>query len=126
MVRLMTAAWETAWRGKVALLQHDWQTFGALMNENHRLVDEMMAMCGFSDGAGWANNLLIETALANGALGAKLTGAGGGGSVFALTRPGQEETLMGIWRQTAVDAGLTSAQIYRPRISRQGLIVEAA
>lgn len=124
MVRFMTGAWETAWRGKIALLEHNWETFGALMNENHRLVNEMMAYCGFAKGAGWANNLLTETALANGALGAKLTGAGGGGSVFALTRPGQEGKLMEVWRQTAAEAGLTSARIYRPHISHQGLIVE--
>lgn len=124
MVHFMSGAWETAWRGKIALLERDWETFGALMNENHRLVNEMMAYCGFTDGAGWANNLLINTALANDALGAKLTGAGGGGSVFALTRPGQEGKLMEVWRQTAAEAGLTSARIYRPHISRQGLVVK--
>jgi len=125
MVRFMTSAWETAWRGKIALLESDWEGFGRLMNENHRLVNEMMAYCCFEDGAGWANNLLIETALASGALGAKLTGAGSGGSVFALTRPGQEGRLMEILRETATEAGLTGARIYRPRISRRGLIVEA-
>lgn len=126
MVRFMTGAWETAWRGKIALLERAWETFGALMNDNHRLVNEMMAYCGFADGAGWANNLLIETALANGALGAKLTGAGGGGSVFALTHPGQEGKLIEVWRRTAAEAGLDSAWVYHPHISRQGLVVEVA
>lgn len=125
MVRLMSGAWETAWRGKIALLANDWEAFGSLMNENHRLVNEMMAYCCFEDGAGWANNLLIETALANGALGAKLTGAGSGGSVFALVHPGHEGRLMEIWRQTAFDNGLVSARIYRPNVARRGLIVEA-
>jgi galactokinase/mevalonate kinase-like predicted kinase len=124
MVRLMTSAWETAWRGKIALLEGDWETFGNLMNDNHRLVNEMMAICCFEDGAGWVNNLLIDTALANGALGAKLTGAGGGGSVFALTRPGQEGRLMEVLRKTATKAGLDRARIYRPRISRRGLVIE--
>lgn len=124
MVKFMSGAWETAWRGKIALLTGNLKTFGALMNENHRLVNEMMAYCCFADGAGWANNLLIETALNNGALGAKLTGAGGGGSVFALTNPGQEGRLMEVWRQTAAQAGLTSMNIYRPNISRRGLVVE--
>jgi galactokinase/mevalonate kinase-like predicted kinase len=124
MVKFMMGAWETAWRGKIALLEGDLETFGSLMNENHRLVNQMMAYCCFQDGAGWANNLLIETALSNGALGAKLTGAGGGGSVFALARPGQEGKLMEIWRQTAAQAGLASARIYRPHISHQGLVVE--
>ena len=57
-------------------------------------------------------------------MGAKLTGAGSGGSVFALVRPGEEANLMDVWRQTAKEAGLESAQIYRPHISRQGLIVQ--
>jgi mevalonate kinase len=124
-VRFMSSAWETAWRGKIALLERDWETLGVLMNQNHRLVNDMMAYCGFGDGAGWANNLCIETALKNGALGAKLTGAGSGGSVFALVRPGQEERLIEIWQQTAMEAGLTSAQVYRLHISRQGLKVQA-
>jgi len=125
MVRFMRGAWETAWRGKIALLHGDLVTFGALMNENHQLVDEMMAYCGFQDGAGWANNLLIETARQNGALGAKLTGAGSGGSVFALVEPGEEARMMEIWRETAREADLTTARVYRPRIAHQGLTVEA-
>jgi galactokinase/mevalonate kinase-like predicted kinase len=124
MVRFMSSAWEAAWRGKIALLERDWATFGTLMNQNHRIVNDMMTYCGFSDGAGWANNLCIGVALKNGALGAKLTGAGSGGSVFALVRPGEEQKLVDIWKQTAKEADLPSAQIYRPRISCQGLIVE--
>jgi galactokinase/mevalonate kinase-like predicted kinase len=124
MVRFMSAAWQTAWRGKIALLEGDVETFGELMNENHRLVDEMMTYCGFRDGAGWANNLLIEAARSHGALGAKLTGAGSGGSVFALVRAGQEEQLGEVWQQTAKEAGLTSARVFRLQISRQGLEIQ--
>lgn len=125
MVRLMTAAWETAWRGKAAILAGDLTAVGRLMNDNHRLVNEMMVYCGFSDGAGWANNLLIETALKNGALGAKLTGAGGGGSVFALTRPGEEHRLADPWGRAIDSAGLTNARIGLPRVSTDGLVVRA-
>ena len=96
------------------------------MSENHRLVDEMMSYCGFVDGAGWANNLLIDTALNNGALGAKLTGAGGGGSVFSLTNPGEEARVAEAWQRALDGAGLTNGTIYRPNISKTGLIVEAA
>ena len=124
MVRFMHGAWETAWRGKIALLQNNLETFGALMNTNHHWVDKMMTYCGFKDGAGWANNLLIETALENGALGAKLTGAGGGGSVFALPEPGKEKQLVAAWEQAIKSASLTDAQIYCPKISRQGLEIE--
>jgi galactokinase/mevalonate kinase-like predicted kinase len=125
MVRFMAGAWETAWQGKIALLEGDLETFGRLMNENHRLVDEMMHYCGFHDGAGWANNLFIESAMQNGALGAKLTGAGGGGSVFALTEPGKEENILCLWEETAANAELSEAQIYPLKIISQGLIIES-
>lgn len=124
MIRWMQTAWETAWKGKIALLAGDWKTFGELMNANHRAVDEMMAYCGFSEGAGGANNLLIRAALENGALGAKLTGAGGGGSVFALTYPGEKERVIQTWQGAAEKAGLTRAEIYRPRLDFRGLRVQ--
>ena len=124
MVRFMSGAWETAWRGKIALLQKDWDTFGNLMNSNHTLVDEMMTYCGFIDGAGWANNKLIEAAMKSDALGAKLTGAGGGGSVFALSKPGQEEKIVSAWEETISENSLEKAQIYYPKISREGLSFE--
>jgi galactokinase len=124
MVQFMSGAYETAWRGKIALLHRDWPRFGTLMNENHRWVDQMMNYCGFQEGAGWANNLLIEVALQNGALGAKLTGAGGGGSVFALVNPGEEMKVISAWEQCIGNAGLTEAEIYRPQIAQQGLIIE--
>ena len=125
MVRFMSAAWESAWRGKIALLALNWRTLGELMNENHRLVDRMMHYCGFDDGAGWANNLFIERALENGALGAKLSGAGGGGSVFALTWPGEEDRLFEAWQDTALNLGLASASVFRPQISERALIIQA-
>ena len=54
------------------------RTLGALMNDNHRLVAEV-------GGSGPANEALIEAARASGAIGAKLAGAGGGGTIIALT-----------------------------------------
>ena len=123
MVRFMSTAWETAWRGKIALIQKDWITFGALMNLNHQVVDEMMVYCGFTDGAGWANNLLIKTALANGALGAKLTGAGSGGSVFAIANPENIKFLREAWMVVQNDAGLIHSQIFQPSIAQNGLMV---
>jgi glucuronokinase len=124
LVRTMQSIYDTAWKGKIALLEGDLEEFGHLMNANHRLIDDMMTYCGFLDGAGWANNLFIQVALENKALGAKLTGAGGGGSVFALVHPGQEEQLVQAWQQAAEKAGLMDARIYQPRISTQGLLLE--
>jgi galactokinase len=93
------------------------------MNENHKIVDQMMQYCGFRDGAGWANNLLIDTALKNGALGAKLTGAGSGGSVFALTQPGQEKQILRAWKKNIREVNLSNALVYYPKISRRGLAI---
>lgn len=124
LVKIMAEIGSTAWRGKIALLAHDWETFGALMNENHRLVNQMMEYCGFRDGAGWANNLFINVALENGALGAKLTGAGGGGSVFALTRPGDQERIIEQLERAAREHGLDDAHIYKVQVSHRGLCVE--
>jgi mevalonate kinase len=87
-------------------------------------VDEMMRYCGFEDGAGWANNLFIHAAKSKGALGAKLTGAGGGGAVFALVNPGDEGRIMDAWRETASTDQLNEAQVYQLSISPQGLIVD--
>jgi galactokinase/mevalonate kinase-like predicted kinase len=69
---------ELARRGKRAFIEKDWQTLGATMNENHALVAAL-------GGSGPANETLIEAARAAGAYGAKLAGAGGGGTIIALT-----------------------------------------
>ena len=65
-------------RGKRALLADDWDTMAALMNRNHALVRDL-------GGSGEANEAMIAAALAGGATGAKLAGAGGGGTILALT-----------------------------------------
>jgi galactokinase/mevalonate kinase-like predicted kinase len=124
MVVFMSEAWNTAWRGKIALLEKDWATFGKLMNKNHQIVNQMMTYCGFSEGAGWANNLFIDSALENHAFGAKLTGAGGGGSVFALVRPGKERMVEGGWQKIIAKYDLSEANIFLPQISKQGLIIQ--
>jgi len=52
------------------------RAFGVLMNQNHRLVNDMMAYCGFGDGAGWANNLCIDVALKKWCVGRQAHGRG--------------------------------------------------
>ena len=121
LVEVMERVGATAWRGKMALLREDWAEFGQLMIENHRLVDEMMNCCGLPGGAGEANNVLIEAAMAAGALGAKLTGAGGGGSVFALARPGHEAELVEALRAAAAGAGLEDALVWHAHVDQHGL-----
>jgi galactokinase/mevalonate kinase-like predicted kinase len=69
---------ELARRAKRALIEKDWTTLGALMNENHGIVADL-------GGSGPVNEQLINAARDAGALGAKLAGAGGGGTIIALT-----------------------------------------
>ncbi len=63
--------------GKKALLLADWPRLGQLMNENHRIQRQL-------GGSGPDNEMMIEAALEGGALGAKLAGAGNGGTTIAL------------------------------------------
>ena len=63
--------------GKKALMGQDWQRLGRLMNANHAVQRDL-------GGSGAANERLISVALAHGALGAKLAGAGDGGTIIAL------------------------------------------
>lgn len=68
---------ELARLGKKALLLKDWPTLGQLMNENHAIQRDL-------GGSGAANERLIAAALGAGALGAKLAGAGNGGTIIVL------------------------------------------
>jgi len=60
-----------------ALVEGDIATIGNLMNENHRLLQQITV-------SGEINDELVEIALKNGAIGAKMTGTGRGGLVIAL------------------------------------------
>jgi len=87
--------------GKRALLEADWKRFGALMDENHAIQR------GFG-GSGASNERLIAAAKSAGALGAKLAGAGDGGTIVALVEDATRD---------AVGAALLAAgaaALYRP------------
>jgi mevalonate kinase len=60
-----------------ALLEGDIATIGKLMNQNHKLLQQITV-------SGEVNDELVELALENGAVGAKLTGTGRGGLVIGL------------------------------------------
>ena len=68
--------------GRKALEAGDLKKVGALMNENHRILQEIGVSSKELD-------LLVDMARKQGAFGAKLTGGGGGGCMVALT-PGKE------------------------------------
>jgi galactokinase/mevalonate kinase-like predicted kinase len=111
---------ETARRGKVCLMRGDLDVLGALMNENHALIDGIMHDCGFEGGAGEANNRLIRAALKAGALGAKLSGAGGGGSVLVLPRPGETQRVLAALRSEAHHDDMRGARFFTVRIVKHG------
>ena len=121
LVEIMRRVGLTAVKGKYALLEHDWEEFGKLMNLNHRLVDRAMRLAGFTEGAGYYNNMVISYALKEGALGAKLSGAGGGGSVIVLVEPGQEERMKMKLENYMRRIGLANSRVFTLTISREGV-----
>lgn len=64
-------------KAKKALLQGNIAVIGNLMNQNHKLLQEITV-------SGEVNDKLVKIALNNGAIGAKMTGTGRGGLVIAL------------------------------------------
>jgi mevalonate kinase len=62
---------------KKALLEGDIATIGNLMNQNHKMLQQITV-------SGEINDKLVGIALENGAIGAKLTGTGRGGLVIGL------------------------------------------
>ena len=75
---LFKNAEDLAFSGRKALEEFDVMQVGTLMNENHRLLQEIGVSCKELD-------LLVNLARKKGALGAKVTGGGGGGCMTALT-----------------------------------------
>lgn len=73
---------ELSFDGRKVLEAYDLKKVGDLMNENHRLLQEIEVSSNELD-------LLVDVARKHGAFGAKLTGGGGGGCMIALT-PGKE------------------------------------
>ena len=67
---------------KRALQEEDYKEVGKLMNESHKLLQQIEVSSRELD-------FLVDVARDNGALGAKLTGGGLGGNMIALT-PGKE------------------------------------
>jgi mevalonate kinase len=68
--------------GRKALENYDLKKLGELMNENHRLLQQIEVSSKELD-------MLVDLARKQGAFGAKLTGGGGGGCMVALT-PGKD------------------------------------
>ncbi len=78
---LFRQAEDLAFSARKALKEFDLRKVGELMNEDHRLLQEIEVSCEELDH-------LVKLAREQGAFGAKLTGGGGGGCMVALT-PGR-------------------------------------
>jgi galactokinase/mevalonate kinase-like predicted kinase len=96
---------EIAGLGKRAFLARDWQILGRLMNENHAIQR------GFG-GSGESNERLIAAALRAGAPGAKLAGAGDGGTIVAVC----PESEAGVKRLEAELRDAGASALYRLRV----------
>ena len=78
-------------QARSAILAGDLGQLGQLMRQNHEiLVDLGVSTAGL--------NQAVQRALDAGALGAKLTGAGGGGCVLALVDAGGRDAVLEAWR----------------------------
>jgi galactokinase/mevalonate kinase-like predicted kinase len=99
--------------GKKAIIMSDWRLLGRLMNENHAIQRDL-------GGSGESNERLITAALDAGALGAKLAGAGDGGTIIALW-PWPDPTRL----EKALRAAGASA-IYHPQVMPGVMIEEMA
>jgi galactokinase/mevalonate kinase-like predicted kinase len=95
---------EIARAGKKALITENWPLLGRLMNENHAIQRDL-------GGSGESNEKLIAAALEAGALGAKLAGAGHGGTIIALW-PWSDSTRL---EKALRHAG--ASQIYRLQVT---------
>lgn len=79
---IFNQAENVAFAGRKALEAYDLKKVGELMNENHRLLQEIGVSSRELD-------ILVDLARKQGAFGAKLTGGGGGGCMVAMT-PGKD------------------------------------
>jgi galactokinase/mevalonate kinase-like predicted kinase len=102
---------EIARTGKKALILKDWKLLGQLMNENHAIQRDL-------GGSGESNERLIAAALEAGALGAKLAGAGDGGTIIALWPWADSGPL-----EEALHGAGASA-IYRPEVGPGAMVEE--
>ncbi|MBY9017377.1 MAG: hypothetical protein KGD66_00960 [Candidatus Lokiarchaeota archaeon] len=91
---------EISWKSRFALMKHDWKQLGDYFKENTAIMNKMMRHVGFLHGIGLHNNILIRLIEHNSdVFAAKLTGAGGGGSIFALVKPDQIDTVLLSWKE---------------------------
>lgn len=85
--KILTEANEIALEAKKSLEENDLEKIGSLMNRNHKLLKQIGVSCPELE-------KLVDIALTNKALGAKITGAGGGGLIVALCKNEEQQELI--------------------------------
>lgn len=88
-----------AWKSRFAIMRRDWVLLGKYFIKNTKLMNQIMKEAGFKYGIGVVNNILIKIIEEHPEVyAAKLTGAGNGGSVFALVNPNKIDLILNYWR----------------------------
>lgn len=135
---------EISWKSRFALMKKDWKLLGEYFRLNTEIMNKVMRDAGFEYGIGLANNLLIELIEDHpDVYAAKLTGAGGGGSVFALVNPNSIEAVLSDWKRflksiiqnetlsekkfpdipREIKSQLKNAEFYKIKISQNGVSI---
>ncbi|MEK7451006.1 MAG: hypothetical protein AAB662_03675, partial [Patescibacteria group bacterium] len=96
-------------QAKQALLKSDWKTFGDLMNQNQKYLSELGVSIEKLDD-------MIAAAIKAGAYGAKLSGAGGGDCMIALS---PEEK-----RQVVIDGINSVGEVIDLKTNAEGVRIE--
>ncbi len=95
---------ELSWKSRFTLMTQNWQELGEAFKENTKIMNRIMNTAGFEYGVGLPNNILIRLIEDHpDVYGVKLTGAGGGGSVFALVNPKNIDKVLSEWKQRLKD-----------------------
>ena len=97
-------------KAKGLLGQEKWPELGSLMNQNQQLLEKLGVSTLLLE-------KLVKTALAAGAWGAKLSGAGGGDNIIALCSPAKKKKV----EKALVKAG---GQIMKVKLNAPGAIIE--
>ncbi len=95
---------EISWKSRFTIMSRNWKKLGGYLKENTRIMNDIMNDAGFKYGIGLVNNILITLIEDHpNVYAVKLTGAGGGGSVFALVEPSKIDEVLNDWKKRLDD-----------------------